>query len=138
MEQITLRSVRQPTEENLDKDIEWFCESLGLLGERDRNKTSLKIFRAILNGSKDERVVSIEEIAKKAEVSRTAAIHHLKIMKNAGLIIKEGSRYELRVRSLQKLVDEIGLDIERILNSIREIAEDIDREMKLPVRPKKV
>ena len=134
MKQITIRSIRQPVKENLDADIKWFCESFGLLSERDKNRTSLKIFKTLIKGSRNGRNVSIDEISREAEVSRTAVMHHLKVMRSAGLVVKEDNSFELRMRSMQKLVDEIGLDIERILRSIREIAEDIDRRMNLPVR----
>lgn len=135
VKQITIRSLRQPTEEDIDNDIEWFCESLGLLGERDRDKTGLKIFKSILKAKNSG--ISAEDLSEKANISRTAVIHHTKTMINSGLIVKEGGIFELRMRSLQKVVDEIRLDMERVLKSIREIAEDIDREFMLPVREKR-
>ena len=138
MQQITIKTLRQPMEDNLDSDINWFCESLGILSERDKNKTSVNIFKKIIRDSFGHKEVTVDKIADEKKISRTAVIHHLNIMKRAGLIIKEGSSFELRTRSLQKLIDEIELDIERSLDSIRQIAKDIDSEMMLPVRAKKV
>ncbi len=134
MKEITIRSIRQPTEKNMDKDIEWFCSSLGLLGKRDKEKTGLKIFKKILMAK--NRGISAEDLSDKVNLSRTTVIHHTKAMIDSGMIIREGSLYELRMRSLQKIVDEIEMDVERTLKSIREIAEDIDREFMLPVRKK--
>lgn len=134
IKQITIRCLKQPTEGRAHKDIEWFCKSLGLLGERDKDKTGLKIFRSIIEAG--DNGITAEELSKKVNISRTAVIHHTKTMINSGLIVKEGGVFELRMRSLQKLVDEIKLDMERVLKSVREIAEDIDRELMLPVRKK--
>lgn len=134
MQQITIRSLKQPVRKGIDCDLEWFCGSLGLLGERDKNKTGLKIFRTILDGSQQAGNASIKEIAQHVAVSRTAAQHHLMHMIDTGLIIRAGKDVELRTPNLQKLVDELGLDIVRILKSVREIAVDIDKELQLEVR----
>lgn len=130
-----IRTTHPPTECDVEKDIEWFCESLGLLGKRDKHKTGLRIFMILIESSKNKKMVSVNEIAKRAGVTRTTVIHHLKTMKGAGLVVRKNGNYELRMRSLQKIVDEIKLDIERTLNTVREIAEDIDRMLNLPVRP---
>ncbi len=132
VKQITIRSLRQPTDSSVNGDIKWFCKSLGLLGERDKEKSGFRIFKAVVGSG--ERGISADELSGKTGLSRTAVVHHIETMMNAGLVVKEGSIYELRMKSLQKVVDEIKLDIERILKSVRQIAEDIDRELMLPVR----
>lgn len=132
MKQITIRSLRQPREENAENDIKWFCESLGLLGERDKEKTGLKIFKSILMAK--DKGISADELSEKIKLSRTAVIHHVKMMMNSGLVIKERDVFELRTNNLQNIVDEIELDIERILKLIRDVAKDIDRKLMLPVR----
>lgn len=132
MKQITIRSLRQPTEESVENDIEWFCSSLGLLGERDKGKTCIRIFKSILMAKGEG--ISAEGLSEETRLSRTAVIHHVKTMMNSGLVVKDGGIFELRTGNLQKIVDEIELDIERTLKSVREIAEDIDKRMKLPVR----
>jgi len=58
-------------------------------------------------------------------------------MRRAGIVVKEGNKLELRSRSLQKLVNEIELDIIRTLKFIREIAEEIDSELDLSIRRRK-
>ena len=137
MKQITIKNLKQPLENDVNEDIDWFCESLGIFGERDKNKTSVSIFKKIINDSFKGKNASVDSIAEEGKISRTTVMHHINVMKDAGLVVKEGTFFELRARSLQKIVDEIELDIERTLNSIRKIAEDIDNEMALPVRPKK-
>jgi DNA-binding transcriptional ArsR family regulator len=128
--------MKQPTTSDADTDIQWLCQSLGLLGRRDKNKMSLKIFKAVLSESRKQKVVSAEDICRRIRLSRTAVMHHLSAMQHAGFVIRNGGGFELRTGSLQRLIDEIGLDIERALKSIREIAEDVDRRMEMPVRKK--
>ncbi|MEM2890774.1 MAG: ArsR family transcriptional regulator [Candidatus Hadarchaeum sp.] len=134
MREILIRALKQPARSTLDGDLKWLCESLGVLGVRDKSETALKIFRAILFESR-KGPVTIEDISNHVKLSRTAIVHHLNRMKKAGVLLKEGNRWELRSHSLQKMVDEIELDIQRALKSIREIAEDIDTTLNLPVRP---
>ncbi len=134
MQQITIRSLKQPAKETLESDLEWFCESLGMLGERDKQKTGLKVFRAVLREVGRDDEISVEDIANRVEMSRTAVMHHLNMMSEAGMLRRDGRMFELRTNNLQKLVDEIESDISRTFDLIREIAEDIDKSMKLPVR----
>jgi len=135
MGEIFIKAMKQPEKGSVELDLEWFCRSLGLLGERDKNKTALKILKVLIKESGNP--MTIEEISKKVEMSRTAVVHHITRMRRAGVVVKEGNKLELRTRSLQKLVDEIELDIIRTLKSIREVAEEIDSELNLPVRGKR-
>jgi len=128
-----IRTMKQPAKSTLDGDLKWFCESLGLLGVRDRSETAVKVFKAFLMESKKGQI-TVDDISQHVKLSRTAIVHHLNRMRRAGVISKEGSKWELRSHSLQKIVDEIELDIQRTLKSIREIAEDIDASLNLPVR----
>jgi predicted transcriptional regulator len=93
----------------------------------------VKVFKAFLMESKKGQI-TVDDISQHVKLSRTAIVHHLNRMRRAGVISKEGSKWELRSHSLQKIVDEIELDIQRTLKSIREIAEDIDASLNLPVR----
>ncbi len=134
MKEITLRVLRPPVEDDIDLDIQWFCRSLGLLGKRDVNNTGFKIFKILLENCKEGCTISVNEIAQRVGMTRTGIVHHLNIMRNAGLVINQGTHYELRMRSLQKTVDEIRLDIERVIQTIRDVATDIDKRLNLPVR----
>jgi len=39
MEKITIISIRKPSEKNLNRDLQWFSESLGLFNERDKERS---------------------------------------------------------------------------------------------------
>jgi len=36
---ITVLRLRKPAEKDVNKDLQWFSESLGLFGERDKEKS---------------------------------------------------------------------------------------------------
>jgi len=131
-----IRRIRKPLPKKINEDLEWFCKSLGLLGRRDKGKTGLKIFRLLILATREESPLSIEEIVKETKLSRTAVVHHLKTMESLGLIVKESGGYYLREANLEELVNELFLDLERTMKSIREIAEDLDKAFKMPVRKK--
>ncbi|MCD6414882.1 MAG: helix-turn-helix transcriptional regulator [Candidatus Diapherotrites archaeon] len=129
-----IRKMRKPTTKGVDEDLEWFCRSVGLLGGRDRERTGLKIFKLLLTATRDGTPLTIDEIARKTNLSRTAVAHHLKTMRALGLVVGEGQGYYIREANLENLVDELFLDVERTIKNIREIAEDIDKAFGMPTR----
>lgn len=135
-EYFVIRRIRKPVSKKTTEDLEWFCRSLGLLGSRDKEKTGLKIFRLLVLATREETPLSVDDIVKETKLSRTAVVHHLKTMESLGLIVKESGGYYLREANLEELVDELFLDLERTMKSIREIAEDLDKALKMPVRKK--
>jgi hypothetical protein len=52
----------------------------------------------------------------------------------AGLVVKFGSEFELRMNSLHKTIEEIEKDITRTLSDIKRIAGDIDDTLGLEHR----
>jgi predicted transcriptional regulator len=134
MYRFIIRCTRPPARKDAEKDLEWFCKSLGLMGVRDKKRTSFKIFKILLKESRKGNVLTCEEIASRVHLSRAAVHYHLKNMVKSGLVINIDNAFELRMRNLQNIVDEIQKDIERALSDIRRIAQDIDKEFKMPVR----
>lgn len=116
--------------------MEWFCRSLGLLGKRDRNKTGMKIFAMLVEAAKEYKSVDADVVAQKVKVTRTAVLHHIRTMEDEGLVERGNGGFGLRAHNFRDLVDEIEKDVVRALGSIKEIAEDMDSRMNMPVRKK--
>ncbi|MFH1506614.1 MAG: helix-turn-helix domain-containing protein [archaeon] len=135
LKQYTIRKLREPTDKELDKDIEWVCNSLGFISSRDQDKTALKILKALVQASKEGAGMTSEELARIVEPTVGSVIYHLKKLTKAGLVVKMGSAYELRMSSLFTTIDEIRKDIEMTLNGIKKIAIDIDNHIGLEHRP---
>jgi len=119
-----------------EEDMEWFCRSLGLLGKRDRNKTGMKIFAMLVEAAKEYKSVDADVVAQKVKVTRTAVLHHIRTMEDEGLVERGNGGFGLRAHNFRDLVDEIEKDVVRALGSIKEIAEDMDSRMNMPVRKK--
>ena len=124
---------RLPTK-NLNEDIDWIARCFGFLETRDGAQTAARIFKTLLNSTKEGDGLTSDELAEKVGVTRGAIIHHLNKMMNSGLIIIQSGQYKLRGRSLRRTVVEVRLDLIRVLEKIEDIASCIDDELNLPYR----
>lgn len=134
LKQFVIRKLREPTEKQLDKDIEWVCNSFGFITPRDQDKTAFKILKALIKAAKDSKGLTSEELTELVEPTIGSVIYHLKKLTKAGLVVKLDSTYELRMRSLLTTIEEIEKEISTTLADIKKIAEDIDNKVGLEHR----
>lgn len=129
-QEITIKKIRSPAPGDLNDDIDYICKSFGYFSLRDKQDTAGKIFRLFVKEAcKSDKFFSSDEIAENLELTRGAIVHHLNNFISCGLIVKDHNRYRLRSNSLQKSVEEIKEDIERIMNEIVKISMDIDEKL---------
>ena len=129
-QQIIIKKIRSPAPGDLDEDIDYLCKSLGYFSQRDKQDTAGKIFRLLVREAcEPERCLTSDEIADKLNLTRGAIVHHLNSFISAGIVIKESKKYRLRSASLQKSMEEIRTDIERIMNQMIRIAMEIDEKL---------
>jgi DNA-binding transcriptional ArsR family regulator len=134
LRQFTIKRLREPVDKQLDEDIEWICNSLGFLSSRDQDKTAYRILKALIESAKDGIGMTSEELAQCVEPTIGSVHYHLIKLMKAGLVVKLGSVYELRMNSLRKTIEEIERDIRRTLVDIKRIAGDIDGQVGLEHR----
>jgi predicted transcriptional regulator len=128
--QILIKKIRSPAPGNLNDDIDYLCKSLGYFSRRDKQDTAGKIFRLLVKEAcEPENCLTSDEIAEKLDLTRGAIVHHLNSFISSGIVIKEQNRYRLRSVSLQKSMEEIRSDIERIMDQMIKIAIEIDEKM---------
>jgi DNA-binding transcriptional ArsR family regulator len=130
----TIKKLKEPTEKDLDKDIEWICSSFGFVSSRDQDMTAYRILKVLVNSSKKAKGLTSEELTKHVEPTIGSVIYHLKKLKRAGLVVKLGSVYELRMNSLKRTIEEIEKEIIMTLSDIKKIASDVDQEVGLEYR----
>jgi predicted transcriptional regulator len=124
---ITVKRIRSPAPGSINDDIDYICKSLGYFSQRDKQETAGKIFRLLVTECcSDSEGLSSDDIAERLKLSRGSIIHHLNSFITTGIAIKEQNRYRLRSSSLQKCIDEIKEDINRILKQMTKIATEID------------
>lgn len=126
---IHLKKVRTPAPGSLTVDIDYICQSFGYFSQRDKNNTAGRIFRLLVKDTSDGEGLTSDEIAEKLDLSRGAIVYHLNNFMSAGLVVKEKNKYRLRSQSLQKSIEEIRQDTQRIFNEMLKIAEAIDDEL---------
>ena len=134
LKQYTIRKLREPTDKQLDKDIEWVCNSLGFVGSRDQDKTAYKILKALIKSAKEGKGLTSEELTKEVKPTIGSVIYHLKKLMKAGLVVKLDSTYELGMRSILATIEEIKKDINLTLEEIKKVAKDIDNKIGLENR----
>lgn len=135
LRQFTVKKLREPVNKQLDQDIEWICNSLGFLTTRDQDKTAFKILKALIKSATQREGMTSEELSRYVEPTVGSVIYHLKKLMKAGLVVKLDSRYELRMNSFLKTIEEMEKEIANTLTDIKMIAKDIDDRVGLAHRP---
>jgi len=130
-QKITIISYRKPNSRDINAELQWFGNALGLFSDRDKDSSCFRLFITLLKGAKVRHAFTSDELAYQLGLSRGTVVHHLNKLMQAGIVIHSGNRYILRVDTLSMLVDEIKKDVERSLEDLKEIAEDIDSALGL-------
>ena len=81
--------------------------------------------------AKNKRPLSSEQISKRTGLSRATVIHHLNYLIESGVVADFDGKYMLRVNNLEELVVQIQKDIFDVFKDLKEMAEDLDRELEL-------
>ena len=124
LRQIALREVDKPKGADIEEELDWICECLGLAGQR--NELARGIFRDIILASRDRSGVSTREIKERQNVTQAAVVYHINIFQGSGLIIKRGRRYYLRAPTLESTLEEMEQDMLRRMARLRRVARMIE------------
>ena len=125
-----VKKVRSPAPGDIDNDIDFICKSFGYFTQRDKQASAGKIFRLLVKKAcGDEEGMSSDDIAQELALSRGAIVHHLNGFISTGLVVKERNLYRIRSMSLQKSIEEIKEDIDRIFKQMAKIAIEVDEKL---------
>jgi predicted transcriptional regulator len=127
---VTIVKISKP-ERNLNQELQWFGDSLGLFNLRDKDKSCFRIFIELLKAAKLKNPLTSDEIAERLNLSRGTVIHHINKLMESGIVVHHKNKYMLRVENLSSLIDELHRDIRRTCIALKEIAKDIDKSMGL-------
>ena len=130
-QRITIIKIDKPKKNDLNTELMWFGDSLGLFGLRDKDKSCFRIFVELIKSTKENKPISSDELAFKLHLSRGTVVHHLNKLTDAGFIISRKNRYVLRVDNLEHLIDELKDDVKKTLDNLKEIASQIDKSLGL-------
>ncbi len=133
---ITIIKLRKPTEKDVNNDLQWFSESLGLFGDRDKEKSCFRVFLELIKAIRRKKALTSDEIALRSHLTRATVIHHLHKLIESGLIIPYENKYILRVDNLENLILELKKDLIRTFEDLQDLAKDLDEELGLIKRNK--
>jgi predicted transcriptional regulator len=123
---VTILKLERPKNE-INEEIQWFCQSFGLFGERDKEKSCYRIFIELL---KHKNGISSDEIAEHTHITRGTVIHHINKLTDSGLVVSQKNKYRLRARNIHHLIKEIEEDIDETFKEMEKIAKKIDQHLK--------
>ena len=122
--------MRRPKQVSVNDELQWFGTSLGLFGERDKDKSCFRIFIELIKAIKETGGLSSDELAERLGLTRATVIHHLNTLMERGIVRHEGNLYVMRDR-LSLLVDDLQRDMEMAVSEMRRAAEELDRMLRL-------
>lgn len=125
-QRITIISMRKPADKNVNQELQWFGNSLGLFSQRDKDKSCFRLFVELVKSAKARQAVSSDELGYRLGLSRGTVIHHMNRLIETGLVVPHANRYELRVTNLKELIDEVEKDLHRTLETLRQTAKELD------------
>lgn len=128
---VTIIKIRKTTDKEINKDLQWLSMSLGLFGERDKEKSCFRLFIELLKAARKRTVITSDELAARSHLTRATVIHHLNRLIESGIVIQQGNGYILRADNLETVIEEIKRDAMRVFEDLKLIAEELDEELGL-------
>ena len=122
---ITLIELPPPRERDLNDELQWLGSSLGLFGDRDRDRSCFRGFITLVKDAKRSPLRS-DQIAEQLELTRGTVVHHINSLMNAGIVNKERGGYTLRKERLEELIHEMRRDIDAMFVRMDRVSKEID------------
>jgi predicted transcriptional regulator len=126
---ITIIRVRKNPEENINKELQWLGNSLGLFNVRDKDSSCFRVFITLVRKAKRNEPISSDDVADKLSLTRGTVVHHLNKLMESGIVIREKGGYLLRENSLQDLIKDMRRDMEGIFSQLLEVAKEVDNKL---------
>jgi predicted transcriptional regulator len=125
---IVVRRVERPFKDDFDHQFAWICSSLGFFEPIDKDKNAAAVFKEIVMSTEGGIALTSTAIAERIGMSRGAVINHLNNLLRAGLIEKNGKYYSARSRSIERTINEIEEDIDRVFLQLKKSAAELDKQ----------
>jgi len=126
MQQIMIRFMEKPDQNDAEGIIRWFCDVFGLSNPEAENPVEEQILKFFVEAARDEKGLSSGELDLETKLARSTVIYHLNRFRDAGLIVKRGRKYYLRAGQMEKVIQEIGYDLERELRGLIDASKRLD------------
>ncbi len=131
VQRITIVRQRRPLKGSVNEELQWFGTSLGLFGERDKDKSCFRIFIELIKSAKGNGGYTSDELAERLALSRATVIHHIHALMERGIVMHEKNLYAIREEKLSALVEDIHRDVEKAISEMKKAAEELDDLLRL-------
>lgn len=128
-QKVTILKIRKIPGENINQELQWLGNSLGLFSLRDKDSSCFRVFITLVRRARRNEPLTSDEIAERLHLTRGTVVHHLNKLMNSGIVIKERSGYILRESNLRNLIRDVQRDIEGIFSELKEVAKEIDEKL---------
>jgi len=128
-QKVMMIKVRRVKTENINQELQWIGNSLGLFGLRDKDSSCFRVFIILVKKARRNEALTSDKIAEQLNLSRGTVVHHLTKLMETGIVVHEKEGYILREATLQSLVKDIRRDVEVMLEEIDSVAKEIDERM---------
>ncbi|MBU2100457.1 winged helix-turn-helix domain-containing protein [Candidatus Micrarchaeota archaeon] len=131
--QIVIRRVEQPFSSQMDEEFNWLLQCLGFFEPIDKGKTAALVFKELVKGADaaEGKLLTSTEISERVGMSRGAVINHLNNLLRSGLILRQGSKFRARSKSMFRTIKELQDEIDLVFKRMEETAKQLDEEMGL-------
>jgi predicted transcriptional regulator len=126
---VTIWKLRREHSDNINRELQWLGNSLGLFNVRDKDSSCFRVFITLVRKAKKNESVSSDDIAEQLSLTRGTVVHHLTKLMDSGLVIREDRRYILRERNLQNVIKDIQRDMQIVFSELDEVAKEIDHQL---------
>ena len=126
---ITIWKIRKSRTEDINQELQWLGNSLGLFNLRDRDSSCFRVFITLIKKAKRNEAVSSDAIAEQLNLSRGTVVHHLIKLMESGLVVKQGRKYILREHNLQQVVKDLQADLEVVFSELAGVSKEIDERL---------
>lgn len=126
---ITVIKVRKPAANDVNRELQWLGNSLGLFSVRDRDSSCFRVFITLVRTARRNKPISSDEIAERLSLTRGTVVHHVTKLMDSGLVIRERGGYLLRENRLQSVIKDIQRDTESVFSELKEVAKEIDEKL---------
>src|SRR3989338_9044510 len=129
VQRFTIIKIGKKSEDNVNHELQWFGNSLGLFNLRDKDSSCFRVFITLVRKAKRNETISSDDIAERLRLSRGTVVHHLTKLMDSGIVIRIKGGYILREDDLHNIVKDIKIDMESIFRELQEVAEEIDQRI---------
>ena len=125
---IVIRKVERPFKPDFENQLAWICSSLGFFEPIDKDKNAAAVFKEIVLATENGEALTSTAIAERIGMSRGSVINHLNNLLHSGMIEKNGKFYSARCKSMQRTIEGIEEDVERIFSQLKKSAAEVDKQ----------